>query len=149
MEESELDPALAALLGDSRQVQEIDLPVVEEVKITPRVDGDDYITSREQMHVTLGKTMTAIEQMSQLAWQAQHPRGYEVLANLLKTAADLTKDLLILKEKDQKIKGHVPAAGEDDAPTSIEYQDNRQVLMVTSDQLLRMIDDKRKEVEGS
>lgn len=143
-ETPELDPALLALLGDPRAAQQIDLPQIEETVVTPREDGDDYQTSRDKMHTVLGKTLTAIEQMGHLAWQSQHPRAYEVLANLLKTAADVNKDLLVLKEKDQKLKGEVPASP-DDGPKSVTYNDNR--LVLTSDQLLKITRDQIKQIE--
>jgi hypothetical protein len=131
-ETPELDPAILALLGDPRAAQMIGLPKLEETKIEPRQDGDDYVTSRDAMHKVLGKTLTAIDEMSQLAWQGQHPRAYEVLANLLKTAADVNKDLLALKEKDQKMK----APEQENAPKNVTYNDNRTV--VTSEELLKM-----------
>lgn len=136
----DIDPALLALLGNPDVVQAISAPPVEEVNIEPREDGDDYIASRESMYRLMGKALTAVDAQTQFALQSQHPRAFEVLSQLIKTAAEVNKDLLTLKEKEQKIKGisHDP-----EKPTIQNNTQNN--LFMTGDEMFSMI---RRQISG-
>jgi hypothetical protein len=62
----------------------------------------DYEYARGNIINILEKGNEALSDMIQFAQQSQHPRGYEVVATLIKTLSETNKDLLelIKKKKD-------------------------------------------------
>lgn len=75
-------------------------PIVElESDIVERSDPNDFITGRETLLNLLATGKDALEDVVLIAKQSQHPRAYEVLTSLLKTVADLSKDLVSLQIK--------------------------------------------------
>ena len=65
----------------------------------------DFETGRENLYKLLDKGNEAIDGILALAKEGEHPRAYEVAGQLIKTVADVSKDLLELQEKLKKIKG--------------------------------------------
>lgn len=63
---------------------------------------------RQNMYDLIEKGHSAIDELLAVADQSQHPRAYEVLANMLKTMGDMNKDLLDMHEKKQKLTGEKP-----------------------------------------
>ena len=70
----------------------------------------DFETGRENLYKLLDKGNEAIDGILALAKEGEHPRAYEVAGQLIKTVADVSKDLLVLQEKLKKIKD-VPDKG--------------------------------------
>ena len=70
----------------------------------------DFETGRENLYKLLDKGNEAIDGILALAKEGEHPRAYEVAGQLIKTVADVSKDLLELQEKLKKIKD-VPNTG--------------------------------------
>ena len=70
----------------------------------------DFETGRENLYKLLDKGNEAIDGILALAKEGEHPRAYEVAGQLIKTVADVSKDLLELQEKLKKIKD-VPNKG--------------------------------------
>jgi predicted transcriptional regulator len=70
----------------------------------------DFETGRENLYKLLDKGNDAIDGILALAKEGEHPRAYEVAGQLIKTVADVSKDLLELQEKLKKIKD-VPNTG--------------------------------------
>ena len=64
----------------------------------------DFETGRENLYKLLDKGNEAIDGILALAKEGEHPRAYEVAGQLIKTVADVSKDLLELQEKLKKIK---------------------------------------------
>lgn len=79
----------------------------------PAEDGDSYDmeTARQNMHHLLQKGEHALDEMIAFAVQDQQARSFEVVATLIKTLADVNKDLIHLQEKKKQlaIKDEVPA----------------------------------------
>lgn len=65
---------------------------------------------RQNMYDLIEKGHRSIDELLNVADQSQHPRAYEVLANMLKTMGDMNKDLIDMHEKKQKITGQKPEA---------------------------------------
>jgi len=61
----------------------------------------DVEYAREQLKSLIEANNEAIQTMNQLAQDSEHPRAYEVLAGLIKQAADMNKQLVGL-QKDRK-----------------------------------------------
>lgn len=72
---------------------------------------NDFEMARANIHEVIQNGTYAIEKLSQIADQSQHPRAFEVLATLMKTMLDANKDLLDLQKKIREISAA-------DAPTN-------------------------------
>lgn len=58
---------------------------------------------RDNLYDLISSGSTAIDQMMSIADQSQHPRAYEVLANMIRQMVETNKDLLDIHEKKKKI----------------------------------------------
>ena len=66
---------------------------------------NDFLVARKNINSLLTKGNTAIDQLLLVAKETEHPRAYEVAANLIKTLGDLNKDLLDLQKKKKELSG--------------------------------------------
>lgn len=60
---------------------------------------NDFEYARRNMYDIIEKGQQALEGILDVADQSQHPRSYEVAANLIKTMSEVNKDLLDLTKK--------------------------------------------------
>jgi hypothetical protein len=116
---SSIDDKLNEVLNITPEVIEAsEISTVEETKeITVPIDKDaevDFDTGRENLYKMLDKGNEAIDGILALAKEGEHPRAYEVAGQLIKTVADMSKDLMAMQEKLKKLK-EVPNQG----PTSV------------------------------
>lgn len=98
---------LADELGIEHNLPEVRKPVAEIVPVETNSGQDqeeDYKLSRKTFRSLINKGSTAIEDMTDLARESESPRAYEVLATLIKTVADTTKDLYDLQKKTKELK---------------------------------------------
>lgn len=65
---------------------------------------EDYHLARNNLHNLINVGNEAMSQLSEVAKGTEHPRAYEVLANIMKTLADTSKDLYDIQEKTRAIK---------------------------------------------
>lgn len=63
---------------------------------------------RQNFYDLIEKGHGAIDELLAVADQSQHPRAYEVLANMIKTMGDMNNDLLAMHERKQKLTGKTP-----------------------------------------
>ena len=108
---------IAAAMSDAENDQIISTTQVfqteenTELVIPQDKDPDtDFEIGRENLYKLLDKGNDAIDGILALAKEGEHPRAYEVAGQLIKTVADVSKDLLELQEKLKKIKD-VPNTG--------------------------------------
>ena len=66
---------------------------------------DDFEVARNNTKTLIDKANTALDNLLMVANQSEHPRAYEVAANLIKTMGDLNKDLLELQKRKQDLTG--------------------------------------------
>ncbi|TRZ51554.1 MAG: hypothetical protein D4S01_04500 [Dehalococcoidia bacterium] len=59
---------------------------------------DDYNYSRDMLKKLLRQAEASLTSLVSFAQQSEHPRAFEVLAGLLKTAGDLTNQLMTLQK---------------------------------------------------
>lgn len=86
---------------------------------------DDFDTARNSIIGALETSQAALEQLSQIAVGSQHPRAFEVLAKLVDTIRDTSKDLVdIHKQKQQK---------------QIENNTVNNKLIISTNDLLKML----------
>ena len=110
-----LNIAAAVADAESDQIiattQEFQTKENTELVIPHDKDPDsDFEIGRANLYKLLDKGNDAIDGILALAKEAEHPRAYEVAGQLIKTVADVSKDLLELQEKLKKIKD-VPNTG--------------------------------------
>ena len=143
---SKTHDALSDALGieNNKQLEVIqnsdNTPVVLE---TERVPGDieqDYALSRRTFRDLIDKGNSAIEGITDLAKESESPRAYEVLATLIKTVADTTKDLYDLQKKTKDLTTEEKKV----ADASVTNIDKAVFVGSTSD-LLKQIKDKENE----
>lgn len=85
---------MEVLPPEKKQNKEVS-PVVEDT-----IDRqEDYTLARNTFRGLIDKGNDAIEGITDLAKQSESPRAYEVLATLMKTVAETTKDLYDLQKK--------------------------------------------------
>ena len=110
-----LNIAAAVADAESDQIiattQEFQTEENTELVIPQDKDPDsDFEIGRANLYKLLDKGNDAIDGILALAKEGEHPRAYEVAGQLIKTVADVSKDLLELQEKLKKIKD-VPNTG--------------------------------------
>jgi len=65
----------------------------------------DYKEVRDNLKDIVKKGAEAIDGISLVASETQHPRAYEVLATLIKSVADVNKDIMSIHKQMKDIKG--------------------------------------------
>ena len=78
------------------------------ITIQPTDSGDEQIKNdfeyaRKNMYDIIEQGHEAIAKLMDIADQSQHPRAYEVIANLIKTMAETNKDLLGLTRQKKEL----------------------------------------------
>lgn len=77
-----------------------------EAPVEIQVDQDeDYRLARRTFRDLINKGNDAIEGIGDLAKESESPRAYEVMATLMKTVSDTTKDLFDLQKKTKDLRG--------------------------------------------
>jgi hypothetical protein len=82
----------------------VNLPVPVENTDSNEID-DDFDYAHRNMHDVIDMSNHAIGEMLELAKQSQHPRAFEVLNQMFKTATEMNKDLLDLQKKKKELNG--------------------------------------------
>jgi hypothetical protein len=96
---------LANALGIKHEVEILppikqEVAVIEEPAAVGSVDQqEDYTLARSTFRQLITRGNDAIEGISDLAKESESPRAYEVMATLMKTVAETTKDLYDLQKK--------------------------------------------------
>lgn len=92
----------------------------------------DFGLARNNIKNLLQKGDYAIDNLLKVAEESEHPRAYEVAANLIKTMADLNKDLLDIRKKKQDLDGKPVVANN---TTNID----KAVFVGSTNDLIKMI----------
>lgn len=72
-------------------------------KVLPTQVHDDADYARANLRDLIEKSRTALENALEVAVQSESPRAYEVLANILNTAADLNTKLIDVHQREQRM----------------------------------------------
>lgn len=87
-------------------------PIANSLELTPLTQvtpvksdtvTDDFEYARANLIATIDKGQEALSDMLDVAARSQHPRGYEVVATLVKTISDANKDLLELSKRRKEL----------------------------------------------
>ena len=109
---SNIDDKLNEVLNIVPEVTELtEAQKPTELVVPQNKDAEiDFDTGRENLYKMLDKGNDAIDGILALAKEGEHPRAYEVAGQLIKTVADVSKDLMAMQEKLKKLK-EVPNTG--------------------------------------
>lgn len=81
-----------------------EVPVIIESDSNSDVESD-FGYARQNIKELIRKSDDAIQGILKVADASEHPRAYEVAATLIKTVADLNKDLLDIQKKRKDLTG--------------------------------------------
>jgi hypothetical protein len=102
---SDTDKNLAEILNTDY------IPVVKEesknvtIHEPDRSDNNpDALYSRANYYNLIEKGNEALEGILEVAKESQHPRAYEVAANMIKNLSDVTEKLMVLQKQQQELK---------------------------------------------
>ena len=114
--------ALSTALGVENSVEIILPKKIEEVVVQSDFPDaeEDYKLSRNTFRSLIKKGNDAIDGITDLARESESPRAYEVLATLMKTVADTTKDLFDLQKKTKDLAGSSSEKKLDETAITIE-----------------------------
>jgi hypothetical protein len=96
---------------------------------------EDYKFAREQIKKLIITSDEAIGTMHALASDAEHPRAFEVLAGMIKTAADINGQLLSLQKERKKIVQVEDKKGQISAPNTT----NNAIFVGTTTELQKLL----------
>ena len=96
---------------------------------------NDFEEARKNTKNLIQKADSALDNLLMVANQSEHPRAYEVAANLIKTLGDLNKDLLELQKRKMDLTGEKKDTGK----TVID----KAVFVGNTSELLKMIKEKK------
>ena len=94
----------------------------------------DFDFSRTNLIQILNNGLAAVEELTMIARQSQHPRAYEVLALLLKNLSDTNDKLLDLHEKKMSLSQSPDESGEG---TDRTFKNN--IFVGSTSELLQLI----------
>jgi hypothetical protein len=100
---SEVDKNLAEILNTDY------IPVVREDNKPITIHQDESVDpdahySRANYYNLIEKGNEALDGILEVAKESQHPRAYEVAANMIKNLSDVTEKLMILQKQQQDLK---------------------------------------------
>jgi hypothetical protein len=111
------------------------LPVLTHPENEPTEDEkSDYKLSRDTLHNIIEKGNLVLEDMMVLARESESPRVYEVLATMMKTMSDSTKDLSELHKRVRETRLVKKDAKIDETNISVD----KAVFVGTTADLLKM-----------
>ena len=79
----------------------ITAPVASNAVVDTMDTDIEYV--RQNLYDVISKTSEAVDQLMQISRESQHPRAYEVLAQLLKNQADTAHQIVDLHKKKKDI----------------------------------------------
>ena len=134
---SETDKNLAEILNTDY------VPVVSEKSDKPITihsdtgENPDANYSRANYYNLIEKGNEALEGILEVAKESQHPRAYEVAANMIKNLSDVTEKLMILQKQQLDLKP------KDAAPTNINV--DKAVFVGSTAELLKKLKNESSE----
>jgi hypothetical protein len=95
-------------------------------------DNPDADYSRANYYNLIEKGNEALDGILEVAKESQHPRAYEVAANMIKNLSDVTEKLMILQKQQQELQPKEPTG-----PTNINV--DKAVFVGSTAELLKQL----------
>jgi len=86
-------------LSEVLDLEPIETTATEIVPVTNTVVNDDADFARQNIRELIEKGNLAVDGILNVAKESEHPRAYEVAANLIKNLSDLNKDLMEIQKR--------------------------------------------------
>lgn len=129
---SEVDKNLSDILNTDY------VPVVREDKPVTihqsEEENPDAHYSRANYYNLIEKGNEALDGILEVARESQHPRAYEVAANMIKNLSDVTEKLMVLQKQQLELKAKDPAPA---GPTNISV--DKAVFVGSTADLLKQL----------
>lgn len=97
MEKTPKDPISQAL--DIKPMEGEIVPTEKKKPIQDETLENDFIYARENLYNVIERGTDALNGIVDLAQQSQHPRSFEVVADIIRTLSSANKDLIDLQKK--------------------------------------------------
>lgn len=129
---SEVDKNLAEILNTDYvpAVKEESKPIT--IHQDESVDPDAHY-SRANYYNLIEKGNEALDGILDVARESQHPRAYEVAANMIKNLSDVTEKLMVLQKQQKELRGPEEQA----APTNVNV--DKAIFVGSTAELLRQL----------
>lgn len=115
------------ILSDALGIENTILPPVVKVEQVEIIESDnivdqqeDYRLARRTFRSLIDKGNNAMENLTDLAKESESPRAYEVLATMMKTIAETTKDLYDLQKKTKDLQREDKSRPQDEQRINVE-----------------------------
>jgi hypothetical protein len=95
-------------------------------------DNPDADYSRANYYNLIEKGNEALDGILEVAKESQHPRAYEVAANMIKNLSDVTEKLMILQKQQKELSGP-------EQPTQQNISVDKAVFVGSTAELLRQL----------
>tara|TARA_R110000868_G_scaffold169246_2_gene404204 strand:+ start:382 stop:768 length:387 start_codon:yes stop_codon:yes gene_type:complete len=82
------------------------ITIENEVVVIENVIDDDAEYARVNIRALITKGNLAMDNLLHVAKESEHPRAYEVAANMLKNLADMNKDLMEIQKRKKDLLPH-------------------------------------------
>jgi len=82
------------------------ITIENEVVAVQNVIDDDAEYARVNIRALITKGNLAMDNLLHVAKESEHPRAYEVAANMLKNLADMNKDLMEIQKRKKDLLPH-------------------------------------------
>ena len=118
-----MNDSLSNALGIEFEKKQEILPPVKVEEPVSELNPDqeeDYRLARKTFRELINKGNNALEGITDLAKESESPRAYEVLATLMKTVADTTKDLYDLQKKTKDLMKEDKSRPQDEQRINVE-----------------------------
>lgn len=97
-------------------------------------ENPDADYSRANYYNLIEKGNEALDGILEVAKESQHPRAYEVAANMIKNLSDVTEKLMILQKQQKELN---PQKAEQQGPTNINV--DKAVFVGSTAELLKQL----------
>ena len=142
-----IEKNLSDALGiDHEEPPKKEVVVYEQVESGPNDQDEDYALVRNTLRNLIEKGNDALEDISSIARQNESARGFEVVANLIKTVGETSKDLYNLQKMKRDLKE--PAPDTDPRKKNPEGINVEQAVFVGSTAELLAAIKQKKEQDG-
>lgn len=129
---SKTDKKLSELFDLNPISTKIEPVEVKELALVDDVVDSDTDYARKNIRNLIDKGNIAVDNLLIVSKESEHPRAYEVVAGLMKTMADLNKDLLELQKRKRDLKPELQ-----DKPGTINVE--KAVFVGSTAELLKQI----------
>lgn len=108
-----------------------DVVVVDKQIQNESVAEDDFKFAREKIKDAIEKSADALNDMLDLSRASEHPRSYEVLANLANTVTSMSESLVKLHKDNSK-----------NQPTQQQINNNNTLVVAPTSDIIKMLRNK-------